>query len=303
MRTGREPIRANATRGGASASVDMLRARGRRSLRAARPRVEAPGAPSGPRLRPRVVRGRALVAERGHLQDHPRLRGPLLDAPRAGARDRRRAHPHDRRRRLASERAADESARARVPCGLRNLRAWPSSSSSTSSASSGSTSGSPSSSTTSRRSSSRSGPASTCTSRYGAACGSRSRSACFGLSLVVELWNGGSSLSGVGVLACLVTALAYAAYVLMAEHVARARPRRVLAPRLGLRLRRPLLGGRPALVGVPGRARRRERVPARALRRRRAAGLAPPRLRRRARDRGSLHPPGQRPAPRARRLG
>ena len=39
-----------------------------------------------------------------------------------------------------------------------------------------------------------------------------------GLSLVVELWNGGSSLSGVGVLACLVTALAYAAYVLMAEH-------------------------------------------------------------------------------------
>jgi drug/metabolite transporter (DMT)-like permease len=39
-----------------------------------------------------------------------------------------------------------------------------------------------------------------------------------GLSLVVELWNGGSALSGVGVLACLVTALAYAAYVLMAEH-------------------------------------------------------------------------------------
>jgi drug/metabolite transporter (DMT)-like permease len=38
-----------------------------------------------------------------------------------------------------------------------------------------------------------------------------------GLSLVVELWSGGSSLDGVGVLACLVTALAYAAYVLMAE--------------------------------------------------------------------------------------
>lgn len=38
-----------------------------------------------------------------------------------------------------------------------------------------------------------------------------------GLSLVVELW-GGSSLDGLGVLACLVTALAYAAYVLMAEH-------------------------------------------------------------------------------------
>jgi drug/metabolite transporter (DMT)-like permease len=38
----------------------------------------------------------------------------------------------------------------------------------------------------------------------------------FGLSLVVELW-GGSSLDGLGVLACLVTALAYAAYVLMAE--------------------------------------------------------------------------------------
>jgi drug/metabolite transporter (DMT)-like permease len=37
-----------------------------------------------------------------------------------------------------------------------------------------------------------------------------------GLSLVVELW-GGSSLDGVGVLACLLTALAYAAYVLMAE--------------------------------------------------------------------------------------
>ena len=39
----------------------------------------------------------------------------------------------------------------------------------------------------------------------------------FGLSLVVELWNGGSSLDGLGVLASLVTALAYAAYVLMAE--------------------------------------------------------------------------------------
>jgi drug/metabolite transporter (DMT)-like permease len=39
-----------------------------------------------------------------------------------------------------------------------------------------------------------------------------------GLSLVVELWGGGSSLDAVGVLACLVTALAYAAYVLMAEH-------------------------------------------------------------------------------------
>jgi drug/metabolite transporter (DMT)-like permease len=38
-----------------------------------------------------------------------------------------------------------------------------------------------------------------------------------GLSLVVELWSGGSSLDGVGVLACLLTALAYAAYVLMAE--------------------------------------------------------------------------------------
>jgi drug/metabolite transporter (DMT)-like permease len=37
-----------------------------------------------------------------------------------------------------------------------------------------------------------------------------------GLSLVVELW-GGSSLDGVGVLACLVTAVAYAGYVLMAE--------------------------------------------------------------------------------------
>jgi drug/metabolite transporter (DMT)-like permease len=38
-----------------------------------------------------------------------------------------------------------------------------------------------------------------------------------GLALVVELWNGGSSLDGIGVLASLVTALAYAAYVLMAE--------------------------------------------------------------------------------------
>jgi drug/metabolite transporter (DMT)-like permease len=41
-----------------------------------------------------------------------------------------------------------------------------------------------------------------------------------GLSLVVELW-GGSSLDGLGVLACLLTALAYAAYVLMAEHALR----------------------------------------------------------------------------------
>ena len=32
-----------------------------------------------------------------------------------------------------------------------------------------------------------------------------------------RLWGGGSSLDGVGVLACLITALAYAAYVLMAE--------------------------------------------------------------------------------------
>ena len=39
----------------------------------------------------------------------------------------------------------------------------------------------------------------------------------FGLSLVVELWGGGSSLDGLGVLACLITAVAYAAYVLMAE--------------------------------------------------------------------------------------
>jgi drug/metabolite transporter (DMT)-like permease len=38
----------------------------------------------------------------------------------------------------------------------------------------------------------------------------------FGLSLVVELWSG-STLDGVGVAACLVTAVAYAAYVLMAE--------------------------------------------------------------------------------------
>ena len=38
----------------------------------------------------------------------------------------------------------------------------------------------------------------------------------FGLTLVVELW-GGSSLDWVGVAACLVTAIAYAAYVLMAE--------------------------------------------------------------------------------------
>jgi drug/metabolite transporter (DMT)-like permease len=38
-----------------------------------------------------------------------------------------------------------------------------------------------------------------------------------GLSLVVELWGGGSSLDGLGVLACLITALAYAGYVLMAE--------------------------------------------------------------------------------------
>jgi drug/metabolite transporter (DMT)-like permease len=39
----------------------------------------------------------------------------------------------------------------------------------------------------------------------------------FGLSLVVEIWGGGSTLDGLGVLACLLTALAYAAYVLMAE--------------------------------------------------------------------------------------
>jgi drug/metabolite transporter (DMT)-like permease len=38
-----------------------------------------------------------------------------------------------------------------------------------------------------------------------------------GLSLVVELWGGGSSLDGLGVLACLGAALTYAAYVLMAE--------------------------------------------------------------------------------------
>ena len=38
----------------------------------------------------------------------------------------------------------------------------------------------------------------------------------FGLTLVVQLW-GGSSLDWVGVAACLVTAIAYAAYVLMAE--------------------------------------------------------------------------------------
>jgi drug/metabolite transporter (DMT)-like permease len=38
-----------------------------------------------------------------------------------------------------------------------------------------------------------------------------------GLSLVVELWGGGTSLDGVGVLACLITAVAYAGYVLMAE--------------------------------------------------------------------------------------
>ena len=38
-----------------------------------------------------------------------------------------------------------------------------------------------------------------------------------GLSLVVELWGGSSALDGLGVVACLVTALAYAAYVLMAE--------------------------------------------------------------------------------------
>lgn len=37
-----------------------------------------------------------------------------------------------------------------------------------------------------------------------------------GLTLVVDLW-GGSSLDGLGVAACLVTALAYAGYVLMAE--------------------------------------------------------------------------------------
>jgi drug/metabolite transporter (DMT)-like permease len=39
-----------------------------------------------------------------------------------------------------------------------------------------------------------------------------------GLTLVVELWGGSSSLDGVGVLACLITAVAYAGYVLMAEY-------------------------------------------------------------------------------------
>ena len=35
--------------------------------------------------------------------------------------------------------------------------------------------------------------------------------------MLFRSWGGGSSLDGLGVLACLVTALAYAAYVLMAE--------------------------------------------------------------------------------------
>jgi drug/metabolite transporter (DMT)-like permease len=46
-----------------------------------------------------------------------------------------------------------------------------------------------------------------------------------GLSLIVELWGGGSSLDGLGVAAALAAAGAYALYILMAEHaVARRDP-------------------------------------------------------------------------------
>ena len=108
----------------------------------------------------------------------------------------------------------------------------------------------------------------------------------FGLTLVVELW-GGSSLDWVGVAACMVTAVAYAAYVLMAEQSLAARPRRLLAARVGLRLRGALLGGLPAVVELSARHGRRQRPAARTSGRHQHAGLAPPRLHRRSSGRSS----------------
>ena len=85
-----------------------------------------------------------------------------------------------------------------------------------------------------------------------------------GLSLVVELWGGGSSLDGVGVLACLITALAYAGYVLMAEHSLESGRDVYSLLAWGFSMAAALLGDRPAVVELPGRAGRGERLAARA---------------------------------------
>ena len=231
-----------------------------------------------------VVGGRALGGERDRLEGRPRLGRALRHAPRGGARDRLRADPDGGGRDLPA------AARCASAPGA-SWRSWRSSgssgsrscSSSTSSRSSGSTSGSRSSSSTSRRCFvalwARFVVKEPVRRRIWVAIGL----ALLGLALVVEL-VGGMTLDGVGVAACLVTAVAYAAYVLMAERSAPRGARPVLAPRLGLHLLGALLGRRPAVVELPVGHGRRQRLAARAPGGRRLAGVAPARLPDRARD-------------------
>ena len=182
-------------------------------LCAARPRVETSGPTSGARLRARLVRGRPLVAERGDRQDRARLRGSRRSAC-PGAGDGRRADPRGRWRSFDRPLRTTRRELGFLVFGILGLAfvqlfyfvgirrldigialviqylapvfvaLW---------------------------------------ARFYVHEPVRQRLwfaialSLLGLSLVVELWGGGSSLDGLGVLACLITALAYAAYVLMAE--------------------------------------------------------------------------------------
>ena len=158
----------------------------------------------------------------------------------------------------------------------------PSSSSSTSSAFGGSISASRSSSSTSRRCSWRSGPASTSTGRYGNGSGSRSFPASSGFRSSSRLWGGGSSLDGVGVLACLITALAYAAYVLMAERSLEQGRDVYSLLAWGFTFAALFWAVVQPWWLFPGGDRGRERLASRPLRRRHGARVAPACLHRRA---------------------
>src|SRR4249919_2516680 len=92
-RTGREPTGRTLVVAAPGTATAIVRARGRRSLRAARPRVEARRSKAAARLRARVGGRRALVAERRRGEGRSRLGGPLVLPPRGGARDRLGADP------------------------------------------------------------------------------------------------------------------------------------------------------------------------------------------------------------------
>ncbi len=103
-----------------------------------------------------------------------------------------------------------------------------------------------------------------------------------GLSLVVEFWSG-LSLDGLGVVAALSAAVAYAIYVLMAEHAVRWRDPASLTA-YGFLFAALFWAVVHPVWRFPGRAARRQRLASRPPRAVRAPGVAADALRRRRRN-------------------